>query len=109
MQGFKKFAEDSVSINKFAFEETDRYKILKMLITNGVEIEKCMNKKVKVNTPLHWSIYHGDFKSSLLLYKLLPNQIYYLNQDGIIPFDIPLECPKSKILAKDGIWIIEGL
>ena len=62
-KGFSKNCHDSVKIIN-GYERSTRYLILIYLLDCGVTIDIEAVIKRKKNSPLHWTIYYGDFASS---------------------------------------------
>lgn len=61
------------------------------------------------NYPMHWTVYNRDFASCLLAYMIEPSQIYYMNEEGEIPYDIILKFSNDPRKLNDGFWLVECL
>jgi hypothetical protein len=61
------------------------------------------------NYPLHWTIYNRDFAASLLVYMVEPSGIYYMNEEGDIPYDMILKFSHDHKKLHDGFWMVECL
>lgn len=40
------------------------------------------------NTPLHWAVYHADAYMAHLVFKDNPMQVFSVNRNGCLPFDL---------------------
>ena len=78
--------------NKFL---ENKFKIVKCLLENGVDIRKSIS--CKKNNPLHWAIYYGDYKTGELIYEEYPLIILNKNNDNHTPLEILLQKSLKKI------------
>lgn len=90
-----------------------RYQIVKRLIDFRNHKDEVVFSikdacKPKKNTPLHWAIYWSDLNLVRITYFEFPAQIFMVNKDKLIPFDMCLEC-NSQFLQKRSMIIIYSL
>jgi len=76
-----------------------RFQCVRMLLnyrnSKGVQ-ELFINKKSLrkgLNSPLHWAIYWADLELAKLTYDCYPDQLFWINSDSYIPFDM---CNQAK-------------
>ena len=100
----KDIKNDMNELNKLRFPTCFKRKIKKIIVS------KILAQKTR-NFPLHWTIYHLDFASTLQIYMINPSQLFYKNENGKIPFDITISFYDISLQGMkpiEGSWIVEN-
>lgn len=63
---------------------------------------------VNTNCPLHWAIYWGDLQLSIILIGAQFEQIFWVNKDDEIPFDLinDIESKRHRVTASLVVYVI---
>lgn len=94
IRGFDERVDEQVFDEEIGRYVSRRFKVAKLLLdyrakdgTNELVIRYDKLRK-GLNSPLHWAIYWTDIDLADYVYQECREQIFWMNQDGMIPFDM---------------------
>lgn len=94
IRGFDENQDEKIHDEELGRSVSPRFKVAKLLIDyrgkDGEDEITIQYDKLRkgLNSPLHWAIYWTDIDLADCVYQECPKQIFWLNSNGMIPFDM---------------------